>query len=97
MTAGSRGSSDRPYVPLWCKSHYSFLEGASSPAELMETAAELGLDTLAVTDRDGIYGIPRAHVAAKEHGVKLIIGSELSLDDGEEQLRPLFSAYFPEV
>ena len=52
------------YVPLWCKSNYSFLEGASHPEELVEQAHGLGLPALAVTDRDGVYGIVRAHVRA---------------------------------
>ena len=70
------------YVPLWCKSHFSFLEGASSPAELVETASELGLPAVAITDRDGFYGVVEAHVAARECGIKLIIGSQVTVDDG---------------
>ena len=71
----------RPYVPLQCLSHYSFLEGASSPADLVVAAKALGLEALALTDRDGIYGIPRAHVVAREAGLRLIIGSRLTLGD----------------
>ena len=70
------------YVPLWCKSNYSFLEGASHPEELVEEAANLGIRTLAITDRDGVYGVVRAHVKARECGVRLIIGSEITVDDG---------------
>lgn len=70
-----------PHVPLWCKSHYSFLEGASSPQELVEEARALGHSAIALTDRDGVYGIVRAHVAAKEAGIRLIVGSEVTLDD----------------
>ena len=70
------------YVPLFCKSSFSFLEGASQPEELVEAAAARGLAALALTDRDGVYGIVEAHVAAKEAGVKLIVGSEVSIDDG---------------
>ena len=44
-------------VPLWCKSNFSFLEGASHPEELVETAAALGLEAVALTDRDGVHGI----------------------------------------
>jgi len=44
------------YVPLWVKSYHSFLQGASSPEELVEEAKALGLSSLAVTDRDGVYG-----------------------------------------
>ena len=70
------------YVPLWCKSNFSFLEGASHPEELVEQAAFLGLDALALTDRDGVYGIVEAHVKAREIGQKLIVGSEVTVDDG---------------
>ena len=69
------------YVPLWCKSHFSFLEGASHPEELVEQAKRLGLDTLAITDRDGLYGIVRAHVAAREHGMRIICGAQVTLMD----------------
>ena len=69
------------YAPLWCKSNYSFLEGASHPEELVETAANLGLAGLALTDRDGVYGTVEAHTKARELGVKLILGSEVTLDD----------------
>ncbi|MGH7829606.1 MAG: error-prone DNA polymerase [Candidatus Binatia bacterium] len=70
------------YVPLWCKSNFSFLEGASHPDELVEEAHRMGLPALAVTDRDGLYGIVRAHVKAKELGLRLIVGSQITVDDG---------------
>jgi len=70
------------YVPLWCKSNYSFLEGASHPEELVRQAHGLGLPALALTDRDGLYGIVRAHVEARKLGVKLLVGVQLSLEDG---------------
>jgi error-prone DNA polymerase len=69
------------YVPLWCKSNFSFLEGASHPGELIDEAYRLGLPALALTDRDGVYGIVRAHVKARELGIKLIIGSQVTVDD----------------
>ena len=56
------------YVPLWCKTHYSFLEGASHPEELVETAHRLGLPALAVTDRDGVYGLVKGRVSAPVEG-----------------------------
>src|SRR5262245_14643638 len=70
------------YVPIWCKSNFSFLEGASHPDELVEEAQRLGLSALALTDRDGLYGIVRAHIKAKELCLHLIIGSQLTVDDG---------------
>jgi len=70
------------YVPLWCKSNYSFLEGASHPDELVDEAQRLGLPALALTDRDGVYGVVRAHVRAREIGLKLIVGSEITVSGG---------------
>ena len=64
---------------LWVKSHFSFREGASSPAELIDRAAELGHDAIALTDRNGLYGVVRAHVRAKERGVRLLIGAEVQI------------------
>ena len=72
------------YAPLWCKSNYSFLEGASHPEELVEQARGLGLRSLALTDRDGVYGLVRAHVRARERGVRLICGAQMSLDGGAQ-------------
>ncbi len=70
------------YVPLWCKSHFSFLKGASHPEELIETARRLGLSALALTDHDGLYGIVRGQAAARENGIKLICGAQVTLSDG---------------
>ncbi len=70
-----------PYVPLWVKTHFSFLEGASRPDELVERAHALGLPALAVTDRDGVPGIVRAHEAAKDLNLKLLFGSQLTVAD----------------
>ncbi len=69
----------QPYVPLWCKSNGSFLEGASHPEQLIETAETLGLPSLALTDRDGVYGIVRAHVEAKQRGRHLIVGAQVTV------------------
>ncbi|MEM1418813.1 MAG: PHP domain-containing protein, partial [Myxococcota bacterium] len=75
-------SRSTDWVPIWCKSHYSFREGASSPEELVQRAAERGFDTFALTDRVGAYGLVRAHVAAKAAGVRLVHGAELALVAG---------------
>ncbi len=81
-----RSSVNPSYTPLWCKSNYSFLEGASHPEELVEASHRLGLPSLALTDRNGVYGIVRAHVRARELGVHLVVGSQVSLQDGSEIL-----------
>ncbi len=70
------------YCPLWVKSNFSFLEGASHPEELISAAAEAGVPALALTDRSGFYGSVRAHVQARETGVRLIHGVELITEDG---------------
>src|SRR5581483_833521 len=68
-----------PYAELHCHSAYSFLDGASHPEQLAEEAARLGLDALAITDHDGMYGIVRFAEAARAVGVKTIFGAELSV------------------
>ncbi len=70
------------YAELVCRSNFSFLRGASHPEELVATAARLGMQALALTDADGLYGVVKAHLAAKEHGLKLLLGTELTLTDG---------------
>ncbi len=80
------------YVPLWCKSNFSFLEGASHPEELVETAHRLGLDALALTDRDGVYGIVKAHVKARELGVRLLVGAEITIEDATDASKILLLA-----
>ncbi len=71
-----------PYAELHCRTNYSFLEGASHADELMARAGELGLKAIAVTDRNSLAGVVRAHVAAKEAGLKLLIGAEIVPNDG---------------
>ena len=62
------------YVELQVTTQFSFLRGASSAQELFATAALLGIRAMAVTDRNSLAGIVRAHEAAKETGVRLIVG-----------------------
>ncbi|MEQ1882644.1 MAG: PHP domain-containing protein, partial [Burkholderiales bacterium] len=70
------------YAELHCLSNFTFLRGASHAGELVQRAARLDYSALAITDECSLAGIVRAHVAAKEHGVKLIVGAEFQLDDG---------------
>ncbi|MCX7172637.1 MAG: error-prone DNA polymerase [Proteobacteria bacterium] len=70
------------YAELHCLTNFSFLRGASHPEELAERAAQLGYAALAITDECSVAGVVKAHLAAKQSGLKLIIGSELRLDDG---------------
>ena len=66
------------YAELHCRTNFSFLEGASHAQELVETAAALGYAALAVTDVNSLAGVVRAHGAAKDVGLKLIIGAEVT-------------------
>ena len=69
------------YAELQVTSNYSFLRGASHPEELVLQAATLGHTAIAITDRNTLAGVVRAHVASKLHGIKLIIGARLDLRD----------------
>jgi error-prone DNA polymerase len=68
-----------PYAELHCHSNFSFLDGASHPEELVEEAARLGLQALAITDHDGMYGAVRFAAAAGELGLPTVFGAEVSL------------------
>jgi hypothetical protein len=70
-------ATDTAYAELHCLTNFSFLRGASHPEELVEQAAELGYAALAITDRNSLAGAVRAHVAAKEHNLHLIVGAEI--------------------
>src|SRR4051812_21164535 len=70
------------YVELHAASAFSFLRGASLPETLVERAATLGYPALALLDADGVYGAPRFHRAAKQAGIRPIIGAELTIRSG---------------
>ena len=70
-----------PYAELHAHSAFSFLDGASTPEELVEEAARLGLRGVALTDHDGLYGVVRFAEAAGELGMRTVFGAELSLGD----------------
>ncbi len=74
------------YAELQATTNFSFLEGASHPHELIVRAAELGLSAIAITDRNSLAGIVRAHLAARELDVKLIVGCRLTFQDGAPDL-----------
>src|SRR5436190_12397650 len=67
------------YVELHTASAFSFLQGASLPEAIVDRAAELGYSALALLDRDGVYGAPRFHKAARAAGIRPIIGAELTV------------------
>jgi len=70
------------YAELHCASHFTFLRGASSCEQLFAQAEACGIEALAITDRNSLAGIVRAHEAAKVTGVRLIVGCRVDLTDG---------------
>lgn len=70
------------YVELHARSAFSFLRGSSSPEHLAFVAARLGLPALALCDRDGVFSAPRFYTAAREAGIRPLVGSELTMEDG---------------
>src|SRR4051812_17016579 len=86
---GPRGAVPDPvplYAELQVTSNFSFLRGASHPDELVVTAAALGHRAIAITDRNSVAGIVRAHHAAQVAGIRLVIGVRLDLADGTSLL-----------
>ena len=73
------GQGRTPYAELHCHSNFSFLDGASHPEALVEEAHRLGLEALALTDHDGLYGIVRFAEAARAVGLPTVFGAEISL------------------
>jgi error-prone DNA polymerase len=71
------------YAELQITSNFSFLRGGSHPEELVLRAHELGLEALALTDRNTLAGVVRAHVAAKEVGIRFVVGARLDLEPRE--------------
>ena len=70
------------YAELHAISNFTFLRGASHPEELVARACKLGYQALAITDECSLAGVVRAYIAARDHGLRLIIGAEFSLVDG---------------
>ncbi len=70
------------YAELHCISNFTFLDGASHPEELVRQADFLGYAAIALTDECSVAGVVRAHVAARQCSLSLIIGSKFSLADG---------------
>ena len=75
---------DFPYAELAARSNFSFLRGASHPEELVEMAARQGYAAMGIADRNSLAGVVRAHVTAKEKGIRLLVGARLVLMCGFE-------------
>ncbi len=82
----SADPSEPGYVELAVTSNFSFLRGASHPEELVTTASSLGHRAAAIADRNTLAGVVRAHVAAKEAGLRLVVGTRLDFEDGPSLL-----------
>ena len=74
------------YAELEVTTNFTFLSGGSHPEELVATANALGLDAIAVADKNTLAGVVRAHLAAKEVGIKFIVGARLDLQDAPSLL-----------
>ena len=85
--AGRRGGGGPRYAELRAASAFSFLDGASPPEDLVAAAAAAGLPAMAIADRNGVYGAPRFHQAAKEAGLRALVGAEVTLDRAGDDLR----------
>ncbi|WP_153009479.1 PHP domain-containing protein, partial [Shewanella frigidimarina] len=70
------------YAELHAISNYSFLRGASHPDGLVQRAANVGEEAIAMTDECSLAGVVKAHEAAKQSGIKLIVGAEFHLPEG---------------
>src|SRR5262244_2359276 len=68
------------YIELHSRSAFSFLEGSSLPESLIARCAELQMPAIALLDRDGVYGAPRFHMAAKKAKLKAHIGAEVAFE-----------------
>src|SRR5581483_8053937 len=79
-------STTPAYVELQVTSNFSFLRGASHPQELAVAAGALGLAGFALTDRNTLAGVVRAHAAAKEAGVRFVVGARLDFRGGQSLL-----------
>jgi error-prone DNA polymerase len=73
-------TKETPWAELHCHSSFSFLDGASDPAELAREAARLGIETVAITDHDGMYGAAQFAGAAGRYGIQTVFGAELNLE-----------------
>src|ERR1700728_2296316 len=81
--AGSwRAAMTKAYVELHARSAFSFLQGASVPEDLVTACWDLGIPAMALLDRDGVYGAPRFHLAAKKAGTRAHIGAEITCTNG---------------
>src|SRR6202047_2167648 len=80
------------YIELHARSAFSFLEGASLPESLITTCAQLGMPAMALLDSDGVYGVPRFHLAAQKARLKAYIGAEVTCEILDNVIRSDFES-----
>mgnify|MGYP000314747044 CR=1 FL=1 len=83
-----RASEKARYVELFARTNFSFLQAGSSPEDIVRRAAELGQDAVGIVDRDGLYGIVRAHEEGTRANVRVVVGCELTMDCDEGTVSP---------
>jgi error-prone DNA polymerase len=81
-----RKASLPPYAELHTASAFSFLDGASLPEDLADRAAALELPAVALVDTNGVYAAPRFYKAARQAGIKAVVGAEVALEDSPARL-----------
>src|SRR3954454_19693344 len=84
----SAGDIRLMYVELHARSAFSFLEGGSLPEALTRRAADIGMSSIALLDRNGLYGAPRFHTSAKKLGLRAHIGAEIAVHDAGTRFVP---------
>ncbi len=95
-SASKRANAPLPYAELHAASAFSFLDGASLPEDLIQRACDLDLSAVALLDRNGVYGAPRFYQAARQAGIKAIVGAEVVVEPSSPQaLKP--SLPLPEI
>src|SRR5207245_2605804 len=83
-----------PFAELCAKTNFSFLEGASRPEEMVQSAKDRGLFALAIADRNGFYGSVRAHEEAKKRPQRYIVGAELAVSPDRRTKGPTSKVVF---
>src|ERR1700742_1792185 len=76
------------YIELHAASAFSFLEGASLPEDLIERAVEINMPSIALLDRNGVYGAARFHTLARKHGGRAHVGAEIAVSSMGNRLMP---------
>src|SRR5215472_11116875 len=88
ISIANKQPAEQDYVELHASSAFSFLSGASQPEAIIERAAELNMPSIALADRNGVYGAARFHTTAQRFGVRAHVGAEIAVAGMGERLTP---------